>query len=640
VADWGWKPVAGQSGSYEGTGTLAGRATITKETGARGGTKGFVLTLDGTKHSMGKKASFDHADKLVQDNQYGYVPPAADAGGGAVQSGPRGGKYIEGPGGSKQYVKSLEGAPMNPYNNSKRPLNWSPPKLDEYVEKSIGPSHDSHSRAGTPPTRRGTFHGHVPNLRPNLSGPELYLETPMSKAIPAPPDPNIRRAALDGAFAKAMGLPQVPLRPEQQPPMPGMPPAGPQGSAPGVPAQGGAGGVPGMGQAPAGMPPAGPPQQQQPMAMTPEGMPIMPDPFAPQHADFQAPDHQMAQMQHEQAGQMAPPQAAQQHQQAAQAHGEMGKDAQSPMERGGEKFGQGPAGQQAEMPPVGQGKPPAPPQAGGEQVNPPMPGADAGPPGGPPPPGAEAGPPPPGPPGAEAGPPPPGPPGAGGPPPPGAPPPVNPPMAAGGPPPPPPGAPPVNPPMAGGPPPMPGAGAPPGGPGMPPVLAAPKPPPMPPMAAQMQPNMGQPPMGTPQGEAPMGQQGASGGEMDQGKPQAPPQPEGFERQGPKPGMSERPPGAGAESEMGAGMGGTGSLEDFMQSPEVQQNPEMMTLLQQFMAGMEAPSAPTPGSSSVQEPAGAPKKQFGQEAPPTHAGNQKTEPEESAQKSLASTLGWN
>jgi len=506
----------------------------------------------------------------------------------------------------------------HPNNGSIRPLNWSPPKIEEHVEKSIGVSHDSHSRSGTPPTRRGAFHGQIPNLRPNLSGPELYLETPMSKSMPAPPDPSIRRRALDGAFAKAMGLPQVPLRPEQPQPMPGMPPAGPQGSAPGVPAQGAPGGVPGAGAMP-GTPPA-PQQQQQPMAMTPEGMPIMPDPFAPQHANFQAPDHQMAQMHHEQAGAGADPQQAQQHQQAAQAHGEMGKDAQSPMERGGEKFGQGPAGQQAEMPPVGPGKPPAPPQAGGgappppgaPQVNPPMEGA-----GGPPPPGA----------------PPQGPPGAGGPPPPGAPP-VNPPMPgmeAGAPPPPPP----VNPPMPGM------GGPPPGGPGQPPVLAAPKPPPMPPMAAQMQPNMGQPPMGTPQGQAPMGQQGASGGEMDQGKPQAPPQPEGFERQGPKPGMSERPPGAGAASEMGAGMGGGGSLEDFMQSPEVQQNPEMMTLLQQFMAGMEAPSAPNPGSSSEQEPSGAPspKKQFGKESPPTHAGNQKTEPEEAAQKSLAATLGW-
>ena len=169
----------------------------------------------------------------------------------------------------------------------------------------------------------------------------------------------------------------------------------------------------------------------------------------------------------------------------------------------------------------------------------------------------------------------------------------------------------------------------------------------------MQPNMGQPPLGTPNGQAAMGQQGAQGGSMDepdQGKPQAPPQPEGMPRQGPKPGMSERPPGAGAESQMGAGApdgelpganGGNGELQQLMQMPEIAQNPEAMSLLQQFMSGMEAPSAPTPGSASTQQPLGMPKpqKQTGPESPATHAGSQKTDIEPTAEKSLAAVLGW-
>ena len=69
--------------------------------------------------------------------------------------------------------------------------------------------------------------------------------------------------------------------------------------------------------------------------------------------------------------------------------------------------------------------------------------------------------------------------------------------------------------------------------------------------------------------------------------------------------------------------------------------KLMQLFEQFLQGMQAPTGPTPGSASAAAGQGMPKpmKQTGPGAPPTHAGNQSTEPAERAEKSLAGILGW-
>jgi hypothetical protein len=139
---------------------------------------------------------------------------------------------------------------------------------------------------------------------------------------------------------KNLGSMQVPLKPEQ-PQMPGMGMPGQQppqmGMHPG-------GQVPGMSGQAAGGPSHVP--QQQPIGMSPSGMPIMPDPFHPGHKDFGKEDHEAAAAHHEKlAAGARSPQEASQHLQASAAHKQMSSDVQSPMERFAGKFGmQGSAG--------------------------------------------------------------------------------------------------------------------------------------------------------------------------------------------------------------------------------------------------------------------------------------------------------
>lgn len=65
----GWKPTFDPMkgpASYDGTGSLKGRASIYRKKGKRGGKGPFVLKLDGKEHLMGKRASFPDADAIVR----------------------------------------------------------------------------------------------------------------------------------------------------------------------------------------------------------------------------------------------------------------------------------------------------------------------------------------------------------------------------------------------------------------------------------------------------------------------------------------------------------------------------------------------------------------------------------------------
>ncbi len=377
--------------------------------------KDWVLQVGESSHNLGRKAGFSEAEGIISQRD-------EDAKGSGIRIGPRGGRYTEGPDGSKQYVKGL---PMYPKNVGNKPLNWQEKKLDERTQKSE--SHEArlerHSRAGTPPTRRGAINGVMPALRPNPHAPELSprLHLDVSKALGAPNIPLRPQQPQQPPAMPGMG-PQVPGMQAQTPGMaqPGMPPKGPPGGGgpaggsagkPPPPAQGGAPKPPMGGQAPGqgapppaapGMPPGaqgmapGMPQQQagpgqlaqpkipgvnqmtnpqqampaqsnmRPIGFTADGQPIFADPFHPAHQAFQAPEHAMAAQQQQMMG----------NPQAANVHAEMGKDTASPMERGAQLVAQqaGPG-----MPPSGS---PAggrtqmdggfPPQPGGDKGQPPM----------------------------------------------------------------------------------------------------------------------------------------------------------------------------------------------------------------------------------------------------------------------------
>ena len=70
LGKFGWKPtfdpMKGGGGTYDGTGSLKGRASIYRKKGKRGGKGPFVLKLDGKEHLMGKRASFPDADAIVR----------------------------------------------------------------------------------------------------------------------------------------------------------------------------------------------------------------------------------------------------------------------------------------------------------------------------------------------------------------------------------------------------------------------------------------------------------------------------------------------------------------------------------------------------------------------------------------------
>lgn len=60
TTEYGWQPKGG--GAYEGTGALAGRASVYR----RGPGGCFVLKLDGKSYELGKRATFDHAEAVVR----------------------------------------------------------------------------------------------------------------------------------------------------------------------------------------------------------------------------------------------------------------------------------------------------------------------------------------------------------------------------------------------------------------------------------------------------------------------------------------------------------------------------------------------------------------------------------------------
>lgn len=109
------------------------------------------------------------------------------------------------------------------------------------------------------------------------------------------------------------------------------PPGGGQPSIPGMPS---------MAPAPQAM--MNQPMQQ-PIGFTPDGLPIYPDPFHPQHQMFQKPEHQAAAEAMQQQGN---PMAAQAHQQLAQ-------EKMSPMDRAQEKYSANPNDMMSTTPPGG-----------------------------------------------------------------------------------------------------------------------------------------------------------------------------------------------------------------------------------------------------------------------------------------------
>ena len=137
----------------------------------------------------------------------------------------------------------------------RKPLNWDyiVPEYSEYkVKKSLNCYVDSHSRAGTPPTRRGSFNGAPSGLLPNTQVGESLV-------------------------VKALGVPQIPRRLPDQ--VPGQSPSGPMGQVPG--SMPGHGPSPGqspsdpMGQVPGSMPGHGPNPAATPPGPEP-GMPQFP----------------------------------------------------------------------------------------------------------------------------------------------------------------------------------------------------------------------------------------------------------------------------------------------------------------------------------------------------------------------------
>ena len=220
-------------------------------------------------------------------------------------------------------------------HGSKKPLNWRAPVFSENSLKkseTLAAKVDEHYRAGTPHTRAGTYNGHVPSLRPNLAVPELNPELTL-------------KSTQEDPILKALGIPQVPRRQDQNQQMqmqqpgaaPGMMPnAVRPGMAPGMMPnmqqqqqpgqmhqQSSAPGLSNLNQAPtAGM-------DQPPVGQTQNGNQMFKDPFHPGHQQFNAQDHQEAAHVHEGEGD----------QQGAQAHREMANDSKSPMERAGDRFG-------------------------------------------------------------------------------------------------------------------------------------------------------------------------------------------------------------------------------------------------------------------------------------------------------------
>lgn len=565
---------------------------------------------------------------------------------------------------------------MNPNYGSKRPLNWQEPTFIRKVEKSTPHKElvESHHRMGTPITRKGAYNGVLPTFQPNPYIPELnpeltlksvgqddwlrqfeggpyfdearklceqeldleeerlegrkesifdkmdrlniqkerlmlkqsdYINNQINELKDAIKDKlseisesekSVTKEAL--GILKAFGMPQVPLRSEQQQQAPVLA----QPKAPGF-------------NSVATSPIISSPHQD-PIGMTPSGAHIYPDPFHPAHQNFDKEDHAAAADHHQKLAVNAPPNEKVQHMQAAQAHTQMGQDNQSPMERAANKFGNGiisnnqPPGGRVPLP--GQGLPQKPPMSPtlesspkpNPQSNPPVggsgPGMGLAPKATPPsPPSPLMGvasqqsvptPPPPSAPGPMSGKPPMGTPQGQPPmgvqPPHGLPPSPTPPIRS-------PGALSSSPGGMGGPP---LSGSPPSPSSLPKPPSPPSPPSPPlggPSPGGLPPPSSLPPGGSLPPPPPVKSTPAAAGPQppnptnpDQGKPISPPFPE---RTGPRPGMVERLPPAASTSQL---------------------------------------TMPPPSSTTIQAPIGMPQpmKQTGPASPPTHAGNQLTQPD--------------
>lgn len=288
------------------------------------------------------------------------------------------------------------------------------------------------SREGTPLTRRGMYNGVMPATLPGIPAalnPPLFI----AKAVINPADAGTgsgdsaqrKRDTSTGKFTekqdagpqttatddlaaqqrtarlaerrylKALGVPESPM-PNKPPgnPMadagiPGSPPG--QGGAPGAPPappeQGAAPGGPPDPNAAAGGPPdpnaqqmggappmPGQPMGEQPMGTSPDGTPIYSDPYHEAHSSFSPEQHDAASQLHQQMAEQMTGQGriptAMEHQMKAAIHGEMGRDAMSPMTRMAmdQQGVQGMAAKPGEVPEMTGAA--LPPGAGGPNSNP------------------------------------------------------------------------------------------------------------------------------------------------------------------------------------------------------------------------------------------------------------------------------
>lgn len=236
------------------------------------------------------------------------------------------------------------------------------PMAEATVQKSTHAERiESASRAGTPVTRRGMFNGVMPATTPGIPAelsPLLILKAVVNPAdagsgsgdsVSRKRDPGtgkfadnqnagpVSTAEDDAAaqqrtqrlagkrYLKALGVPDAPLQKRPETPMEQA------GIANGPPGQNGI--QPDAG----GQPPMPQPQVEQPMGTTPDGQPVYDDPYHEGHANFTADHHDGAAQLHQQMAEQMTAQgripSAMEHQMKASIHGEMGRDAMSPMAR-------------------------------------------------------------------------------------------------------------------------------------------------------------------------------------------------------------------------------------------------------------------------------------------------------------------
>lgn len=212
-------------------------------------------------------------------------------------------------------------------HGSKKPLNYgqktAPIPEHKDAPKNLVSRVSEHFRAGTPITRKGSFQGYFPRLYPNADAPELSPTWTLGGELQKSVD-NLnllvsqREAALDHAFVKAMGEPNVPRKPQNQNGF-GQSQQKPE-QARDANAQ-----IPGANQTGQQL---GNQQslQQQPIGTTQSGLPIFADPYNSAHQQFEVQDHLDA------AQQLGGAQGA--------LHAQIALDKQSPMDRASQRFGQ------------------------------------------------------------------------------------------------------------------------------------------------------------------------------------------------------------------------------------------------------------------------------------------------------------